>query len=177
MGRPRKHIWTPSEREAFASECRSARDRLDRIASTFPRTVGLTHDTLDRLARLRDLAAEDVANLEEDETEGAWFPSAPRSRRAGDGRAMTKAEWSAWGERVREARQDLRRLNLRDARAGTCVRSRAFHRALLEFQVPLFLLDHAMRQQHPVWAESRDVFYRPEAKTPRPRRASEMKGR
>jgi hypothetical protein len=165
MGRPKKHIPTPSEREAFAADCRAARDLLDRIASTFPRTEGLTHDALDLLVRLRDLAGEDVANLEGDGEQRVWIPSAPRARRAGDGRTLTRVEWSAWGERVREARSELRRLNLQSARAGVYVRGRAFHRALVEFQFPLFLLDHAMHQQHPKWAGASEVFYRPEPGT------------
>jgi hypothetical protein len=162
---PKKPIRTPAERSAFLVECRLVRGRLDGLASSLPRTTGLTLDTPGRFARLRDLAAADVARLarEADETpRDAWAPAVPRAHLAGDGRRLTRAEWTDLGERVRGVRAEMRRLNLVEARAGASVKGRPFHRALAEFQLPLFLLAHALRQQHPSWAESHAVFYRPE---------------
>jgi hypothetical protein len=173
--RIRRRPWTVVEWGAFARRCREVRDRIDLAIREMPETAGVTtrHGNLLIEVHGRMVAAlmtvesgfasqhpdreNDAIRLAHGDAPRGWGRCRGRVRKFAP--KLTRAEWIAWGERIKAIDRDVSALLLefQGTTAGPGIRrflavSRALSRVRSGF-------DDLVCRQHPDWANADQVFY------------------
>lgn len=174
--------WTLYEWGAFAARCRAVRDDLDSLIREFPETPGVTARLVQEFIRAHQEIVSAMIGLETPIEKqvpeltgrvvgfihgenGTINWNQARGRVAKDAKSLTRAEWSALGDRIKAIRLAGMALGTELQAQGLAkARTRPFSKAV-DLTKARMQLEGIATGQHPDWQDVSHVFFGPASKT------------